>query len=644
MTNCWIKTRLSIHRLLTTKKGGYLIISLFFVIPIIIAYCIFRSKGSSLHSFYYLFNLNYPDSGHANHAILFFWIGVIGTIVISGLLMMLFTNGIQRWVERIREGRKVFKWISGHYVMIGYNRMSINIINRMNLDWRTQLVILTRKNPMQLRAELQSSLADDRKEKHIIIYAGGRDRIKNLNLDKAKEVYIIVENNEWESQYTRSMAILEEVAINAKQRHKDNQLRTNLYINEVAAYNIIAQLNLPIFDGIEKLDVHPFNLYDNWARLLWSYNGLKDENGKYVYDQLDFEPIKSPDNHVHLVIVGFNSMGRALWQEAVRIAHYPNFDEKTGKNQTIITVIDPRANEIETELLTQYPDYAKTIKDIKFEYKANRIEDNDIRQELIAWAQDKDEMLTVAVCFSDADKALSTALALPEKLFFDYNKLELVPKDKDEPDGKQILVKSYSRTRILVQQSVRHSIDKLLEANREKYVNMRFFGNFEDAFSMDLLDDYLAICVNGIYTGRGKDGKELDADFYNIEKLKALDINEHYADWEKSWLQTTSEQDKLSTRYQIDHYRSTLPIIAQGLGNELADRLAQSEHLRWIAERTLAGWRQVEYGEKRVNELKLHTDIIPYHQLSKDEKRKDSNVVLFAETLVKAKKESQKAK
>lgn len=644
MTNCWIKARLSIHRLLTAKKGGYLIISLFFVIPIIISYCIFRSRGSSLHGLYYLFNLNYPDSGHANYAILFFWIGVIGTIVISGLLMMLFTNGIQRWVERIREGRKVFKWISGHYVMIGYNRMSINIINRMDLDWRTRLVILTRKNPIQIRAELQSLLADDRKEKHIIIYAGGRDRIKNLNLDKAKEVYILAENNELESQYTRSMALLEEVAKNAKQRPKDNQLKTNLYINEVTAYNMIAQLNLPKFDGIEKLDVHPFNLYDNWARLLWSYNGLKDENGKYVYDQLDFEPIKNTDRHVHLVIVGFNSMGRALWQEAVRIAHYPNFDEEKAKNQTVITVIDPRANEIEEELLTQYPDYPKTISDIKFEFKANKIEDNDIRQELIAWAQDKEKMLTMAICFSDADKALSTALSLPEKLFFKYNELELVAKDKDNPEGKQILVKNYSRVRILVRQSVRRSIDKLLEANREKYVNMRFFGNYEDAFSKDLLDDYLAICVNGIYTGRGKDGKTLDANFYNIEKLKALDINEHYADWEKSWLFTTSEQDKLSTRYQIDHYRSTLPIIAQGLGNDLTDRLAQSEHLRWIAERTLAGWRQVKNGEKRVNELKLHTDIVPYHQLSIDEKRKDSNVVLFAETLVKAKKESQKAK
>lgn len=634
MKNLWIRLRLLFHRLLTTSRFGYVWIALIvFGISLAIALPI----RNDMQSFYSLFNFNITD----NHRLRYLIIGIVGMIFIGGALMMLFTNGIQRWVERIREGRKIFRCISSHYVMIGYNRMSINIINQMKLGKGTRLLILTRKNPMQIRAELQNILTGN-KPKHIIIYAGGRDYIKKLNLDKAKEAYILVESNEWENQYTHSMAMLEEVAKNAKQRPENDLLKTNLYINEMTAYNMIGQLDMPEFDGIEHLDIHPFNFYDTWARLLWSYNGKHNADDSYFYDQLDFEPIAGTDKHVHLVIVGFNSMGRALWQESVRIAHYPNFDEMTGKNPTIITVIDPRAKEIEEELLAQYPDYPTQISDIKFEFKANRIEDNDIRQALVAWAQDEDEMLTLAICFSDADKSLSTALALPEKLLFSYDNMQVKPKDAEAPNGKQILIKNFSRTRILVRQSVRHALDKLLDANKEKYVNMKFFGNYEGAFSKDLLDDYLAICVNGIYSGIGKDGKPLDADFYNIDRLNAIDINAHYEDWIKQWQRSSSEQDKHATRYQIDHYRSTLPFLRQGCDNVTIDRLAQAEHLRWIAERTLAGWRQVKDGERRVNDLKLHTDIVPYHQLSEKDKTKDGNVVLFAQKLVQAQKEHGK--
>lgn len=633
MMKVFIAIRSWFHRLLTTSRFGYVLIAfIVFVISIGLTLPIQRD----MQAFYSLFNFNYTKDHHLRYLI----IGFIGMIFISGALMMLFTNGIQRWVERIREGRKVFHGITGHYVMIGYNRMSINIINRLDLGIKTRLIILTRKNPIQIRAELQTLMA--KKEKYIIIYAGGRDLIKKLNLEKAKEAFILVESNDWENQYTHSMAMLEEVARNASKR--SSQLKTNLYINEVTAYNMIGQLDMPEFEGIQQLDIHPFNFYDNWARLLWSYNGKRNPDGSYFYDQLDFEPIANTDKHVHLAIVGFNSMGRALWQEAVRIAHYPNFDETTGKNPSVITVIDPRAKEIEEELLTQYPDYPAKISDIKFEFKANRIEDHDIRQALETWALDKNELLTLAICFSDADRSLSTALALPEKLFFSYNNMQLKPKNEAKPDGRQILVKNYSRTHILVRQSVRRALDKLLDANNEKYVNMKFFGNYEGAFSEDLLDDYLSICVNGIYNGCGEGGKPLGADFYNIQQLNALDIHAHYKYWEQLWLQSTSEQNKLSTRYQIDHYRSTLPIVEQNFDNTLAERLAQSEHLRWIAERTLAGWRQVENGEKRVNELKLHIDMKPYHQLEEKEKKKDLYVVLFVKTLVKAQKEMKKSK
>lgn len=655
MKNLWIRFRLHLHRALTTSHFGYIKIALLFIIPLAVVMTVMWLRHCDIHGLYYFFNFNYPESALEPNQIIPTWryllIGIVGMLIVSGLLMLMFTNGVQRWVERIREGRKVFKWISNHYVMIGYNLQSINIINKLPINKKSRLIILTKKNPMEIRAELMSSL-DKGTESNIIIYAGGREHIDKLCLTKAKECYLLVEGSEWESQYTRSLSVLKEVAQQAKNRKK--QLKTNILIEDINAFNLFVRINIPEFDGIKALDIHPFNLYDNWARLLWSFNGKKDSQGKYYYDTLDFEPIENTDKHVHLVIVGFNSMGRALWQEAIRIAHYPNFVEPEAegalsKNKTIITVIDPRSDEIEQQLRTEYPNLHQ-ITDIEFQYRKAKIEDNEVRSDLKKWAADENEMLTIAICISDPDTALSMALSLPESVLFTFDKLQLKPDNPNKPNGKQTIVSNYTRPRILVRQSVKKPVNELLEANVGRYKQMKFFGNYAEAFSDAILDDYLAICVNGIYSGYGNHGNPLDASFYEIEKLNALDISSHYSFWESLWLGeieidgadgkktlSTSEQDKLSTRYQIDHYRSAIAIQNRSSSPTLISQLAQTEHLRWIAERTLAGWRQQQGQEKRVNALKIHTEIIPYHALSQQEQLKDSNVVLFAKKLAQIK-------
>jgi hypothetical protein len=616
MKSLCIRIRLLFHRLLTTSRFGYVLIAfIVFVISLAIALPI-RTDMQSLYS---LFNFNNPGSHQWSYLV----IGIIGTLFISGALMMLFTNGIQRWVERIREGRKEFKWISDHYVMIGYNRQSLNIIKNLPLSSKNRLIILTKKFPVQVRAELQSTI-DRNIEKHIILYAGEYERICTLNLSKAKEVFILVGGNEWENQYTQSMSVLKEVACQVGERSK--KLRTNMLINDITAYNLIERLNMPNFEGIGKLDIHPFNLYDNWARLLWSYNGLKEtKEGKdsYKYDQLDFEPIENTDKHVHLVIVGFKSMGRALWQEAVRIAHFPNFDEKTSDNRTIITVIDPEMDVLEKQLHSQYP-YLKQISDIEFDFRKARSEDENIRKLLSDWAQDDKKMLTIAICFPDPDASLSAALSLPERLYYSYSDLEL----EKIKDNRFKIIKNPTCTRILVWQAMSRNIEGLIGNYKLRYANLKFFGNLEDVFSTDLLDDNVAILVNGIYC-EYMDQIKSDVPFVITED----DLKSKYPDWKSIWMDKTSEQHKLSTRYQIDHYRTLLPILERNSTDDIEEKLAQTEHRRWIAERTLAGWRQKQSGEERVDELMIHHDIIPRHKLPDEEKNKDINVVRFAKAV-----------
>jgi len=98
----------------------------------------------------------------------------------------------------------------------------------------------------------------------------------------------------------------------------------------------------------------------------------------------------------------------------------------------------------------------------------------------------------------------------------------------------------------------------------------------------------------------------------------------------------TPEASKMASRYQSDRFRSVISILQRHPGassDNLMERLAESEHQRWIAERTLAGWRVTEPGEKRLNELKLHHSIVPYNQLPEDIKQLDRNVIAFASRL-----------
>jgi len=53
-------------------------------------------------------------------------------------------------------------------------------------------------------------------------------------------------------------------------------------------------------------------------------------------------------------------------------------------------------------------------------------------------------------------------------------------------------------------------------------------------------------------------------------------------------------------------------------------KLAMAEHERWCKERIADGW---VYGEKRDNEKKIHPSLVPWEQLSEEDKQKDVDVI-----------------
>lgn len=72
---------------------------------------------------------------------------------------------------------------------------------------------------------------------------------------------------------------------------------------------------------------------------------------------------------------------------------------------------------------------------------------------------------------------------------------------------------------------------------------------------------------------------------------------------------------------------------AMAMPEGMGVKLAQTEHLRWSAERLMSGWRP---GEKRDNDRRVHPNLVPWDALSEGDKAKDEDQVHAAMTLARA--------
>ena len=399
----------------------------------------------------------------------------------------------------------------------------------------------------------------------------------------------------------------------------------NVQICGVSTYSAIQKLDS--FDrGVkgsvfEYIVPRVFNLYENWARRLWGFFGLRD-GGAYRYRDLDYLPIRAADDphHVHLVVVGLNQMGLALVLEALRICHYANFDENAGGPKTRVTVVD-RDPSRELFFKASYPNLSQ-IYDVDVDFVCAEIESPEARRIIVESARDRDCLLTVAICFGSDDAALAAGLSLPEIVFEHAHEDYLVRRRLSLALGLEYREKSphcgmkqEGNTVLIRQTTDRNEISRKLDLDEARYKYVRRFGYANSDFDSDLLDDELAKCVNALY-----------------EKWEVLSegdetkIKRALADKEAAW-RSLSEYKRWSNRFQVDSYRvylnklgyaavedkdgkpGTVPESLDAFrkytaafveGNETIVApseeenfrlIVDMEHRRWVAERTLAGTR-----------------------------------------------------
>ena len=383
----------------------------------------------------------------------------------------------------------------------------------------------------------------------------------------------------------------------------------------------------------------PFNFDEIWSRKVLVTG--RSEMNDVTYSPLDRGGISADsDKFVHLVIIGMTPMGAMLAIEAAHIAHYPNFITKGKK--TRITLIDVEARremdymtscfnrffdqcdytytEIEKAKVTHEETFKSINKtgsfiDVEFEFIKSNVADDLMRAKLSEWADDKNQILTIAVCFKQSARNIATALYMPDNIY---------------ENEVMLLVKQNTSGELLNLVRVDPSAADQRKGEYVKYRNIRPFGMQNDGYEVEETMEKWAKRLNYLYAYY-YDNNKIPTD-YPKDKVDEL--------WDK-----LSVSDKWSSMYNI----LTIPSKLRSIGIDYKDKgsmralaadelelLAQVEHNRWNVDRLLSGYRPTNEKEtaavyddienKQGKKIKryyknkgIHYDIRPYDDLREDD-------------------------
>lgn len=601
-------------------------------------------NGTIIDQLWIIYN-NFIDSGNlisqmgVENRIAMVITNLLGSILLGGIFISMCSNIIERRVETIRTGKAYYKSISNHYVIIGYSNITISLIKELHKENpNAKIIIMSSKNSEIVRHNLQAQL-NKKEENNVYIYFGNIDSLEELNklnIKQAKEVYILGDEGDY-GRDSKNIQCVHNISILRGMEDLGDRLHVYTQLDKLSAYNVIQKLDImhnfnnANIDSIHKLSniyFRPFNLYENWARKLWSIYAIDNE-----YDKLDYHPIafqendeiKNINNYVHLVIVGFNRMGQALMLEALRVCHFANYNDSINSElrvRTNITVVDKNIDYLRESFHSQYPFLEEQIDDIKINYINEDLTNRSLRNKLIEWSEIPQQMLTIAICISDPDESICLGLNLPGEIY-------------------------KSDARVLIRQEIRTDLGWIVHMDNRRFKNVKVFGMLEDCIAKNMLYDEIPAYVNQEYEDR------FNSKFNKKEFIKSLYryvLNNDKEMLEKeitrarnSWI-NLEENMRWANRYQVDAYMTFINTLGYKICKEQHDEqnsvtpeefersltekkllaLMQMEKYRWNAERTIEGWK---YGPNRDDIYRTHPLIIPFSKLSDDEKVKDKIVI-----------------
>lgn len=585
-------------------------------------------------------------------------ISLCGRIIFSGMLLSIFVNILKNRSEEFKNGL-VYKRYKHHIVILGYNDMVAEMIARLSQSKQysqDRILIVTNGDIAKLRERV--ALVLPKQTEYCVNFQNGltaskRD-LQRACVAYAKEVFIIGEQNDPEHDSTNLSAVELIAQLTARRTDK---LRCNVMIEYQSSFAVF-QSAVDLSDNIrQRIEFRPFNPNELWCqRVLISEQpkrfGLCDSsNGQNeaqtatecCYPPLDREPIdEKSDKYVHLIVVGMTRMGLTMARTAAHIAHFPNYATK-GK-RTLITFVDCTAKQKMESMIARYDNlfrlshwrYENTndhsldskwvpqsksgkkrgqegdFLDIEWEFIDGRIESEPVRAMIEKSIADRQQIVTIAICFNKPSRTLSTGLFLPMAVYD-------------------------SATPVLINQPNSETIIKLAQQSY-RYRNIRAFGMTNLTLNIDRQNTNIEYgqLINFLY------------EYFYANNTDYPTVIPDREELHRKWTELMVVE-QWSNIYQVLSIPTKLRSLGfnadQTEGYEISDQqaemLSRVEHNRWNIERLLLGSRTFESDSQREQynamdshsqslyrkkTLLIHPCIVAYDDLSEFNKHLDKNI------------------
>ncbi len=347
-----------------------------------------------------------------------------------------------------------------------------------------------------------------------------------------------------------------------------------------------------------NMQVTAFNDHKNVARNLWNTMVQKAKTKGLC---LPLHP-ESP-KRVHMLLLGFSPVGQALAFQFGQQAHFAN-----GK-KTKITIVDenlgdPDNSEAENIFSTPLERLAKTL-DLTL---IRSVPDSEtVRNVILEAASDTVSVTNIISCGKDDTESLTLALHI--------NELLRQVGHKDVP----VFVRLTDSTGLSEFLDHENNQDEVL-------VNVFGFGLFDQTFSVESIHSQtinrIAMAIHAHYQDDGhshSDAAALQSWYRLPEYIK-----------EANRVAAENLELKLATVLSVEGANED---SLNDLFEKYIDALSKMEHNRWMAEKVLQGWT---YGPETDKRSFTHKNIVPWDDLTEEEKDKDSTQVRATLKLLKA--------
>jgi hypothetical protein len=514
-------------------------------------------------------------------------VNLLGSIVMGGILIATITNFLQSHTTKAEEGLLRYR-LTDHTVFIGYHDAMFPVI-RSVIKNGSKAIVLSERPANEIRDLITSGL-EGMNTDNVIVYHGLRtspEELESLCIDKASSI-VLFPSQDFADSDSINLDVIDSIARICERNGRSGLDCTACFKQEISGTGFErADVN----ERIKKtLRFNPIIYCDSIARALLS--------GKvYSNPILDREPITEEScKRVHLFVIGIGEMGKALFCQAVRQLHFPNY-EKTKCRITLVgsphEIRKLKDRYREFFAISDYNEKYAYLGDI-LDLSIQVLQMQDLDSSLDTAVDDNDSLVSVAVCHENTASALERALSLPRSVYEKHIPILLYKPDSD-------------------------SIAKLIGEN-SFYSNIIPFGAPGE---ITMNDDSLltAMRINWVYSFFSQNGKV-------PESLPGEQ------EWNQVWLPAWNGLS-VKNKWSNIHHADSIPVKLRSMAikSQLTERqleiLSRVEHNRWVAETLLAGFRPPirEEREEMMKDIQLksvykdkmvHLDLCKFDDLLPD--------------------------